>query len=44
MPNSHISAAKIINYNRLGTRRVDLKFTASYDAPTETVKKAIREV
>ena len=44
VPNSHISAAKIINYNRLGKRRVDLNFTASYDAPTATVKKAIREV
>ena len=44
VPNSHISAAKITNYNHLGKRRVDLKFTASYDAPTATVKKAIREV
>ena len=44
VPNSHISAAKIINYNRLGKRRVDLKFTASYDASTESVKTAIREV
>lgn len=44
VPNSHISAAKIINYNRLGKRRVELKFTASYDAPTATVKKAIQEV
>ena len=44
VPNSHISAAKIINYNRLGKRRVDLNFTASYDAPTATVKKAIQEV
>lgn len=44
VPNSHISAAKIINYNRLGKRRVDLNFTASYDAPTQTVKKAIQEV
>ena len=44
VPNSHISAAKIINYNRLGKRRVDLKFTASYDAPTQTVKQAIRDV
>lgn len=44
IPNSHISAAKIINYNHLGKRRVDLKFTASYDAPTATVKKAIQEV
>ena len=44
VPNSHISAAKIINYNRLGKRRVDLNFTASYEAPTATVKTAIREV
>ena len=44
VPNSHISAAKIINYNRLGKRRLELKFTASYDAPTATVKKAIQEV
>ena len=44
VPNSHISAAKITNYNRLGKRRVDLNFTASYDAPTATVKKAIQEV
>ena len=44
VPNSHISAAKITNYNRLGKRRVDLNFTASYDAPTETVKKSIQEV
>jgi len=44
VPNSHISAAKIINYNRLGKRRVDLNFTASYDAPTAAVKKAIQEV
>jgi small conductance mechanosensitive channel len=44
VPNSHISAAKITNFNRLGKRRVDLNFTASYDAPTATVKKAIQEV
>ena len=44
VPNSHISAAKIVNYNRLGKRRVDLNFTASYNAPTATVKKAIQEV
>ncbi len=43
IPNSEISNAKIINYTRLGKRRVDMTFTASYDAPTETVKKAINE-
>ena len=44
VPNSQIAAAKIINYTAMGTRRVDLNFTASYDAPTATVKKAIQEV
>ena len=44
IPNSDISGAKIINYNRLGRRRAELKFTASYDAPTATVKQAIQEV
>ncbi|MCI9353112.1 MAG: mechanosensitive ion channel family protein [Lawsonibacter sp.] len=44
VPNSQLSAAKIINYNRLGRRRMDLKFTASYDAPTAQVRAAIQEV
>ena len=44
IPNSQIAAAKIINYTVMGTRRVDLTFTASYDAPTAAVKKAIQEV
>ena len=43
IPNSEISSAKITNYNRLGKRRVDMTFTASYDAPTKTVKTAIEE-
>lgn len=43
VPNSQLSAAKIINYNRLGKRRMDLKFTASYDAPTARVRAAIEE-
>ena len=44
VPNSQLSATKIINYNRLGRRRMDLKFTASYDAPTARVRAAIQEV
>ncbi len=44
VPNSQLSATKIINYNRLGRRRMDLKFTASYDAPTGRVRAAILEV
>ncbi len=41
VPNSQLSAAKVINYTALGTRRVELFFSASYDAPTQTVKNAI---
>ncbi len=44
VPNSQLSAAKIINYNALGKRRMDLKFTASYDAPAGRVRAAIQEV
>lgn len=44
VPNSQLSAAKIVNFTALGRRRVDLNFTASYDAPTQTVKGAIMEV
>ena len=43
IPNSQIAAAKITNFNRLGRRRVDLNFTASYDAPTEKVYAALRD-
>lgn len=44
VPNSQLSAVKIINYNVLGQRRMDLKFTASYDAATALVRTAIQEV
>lgn len=43
IPNSEISGATIINYTRLGKRRVDMTFSASYDAPTQRVKQAIGE-
>lgn len=43
VPNGEVVSAKIINYTREGTRRVDLKFSASYDDPTEKVKKALNE-
>lgn len=43
VPNSQLSSTKIINYTAMGKRRAELTFTASYDAPTQTVKKAIRE-
>lgn len=41
VPNSDIAAARIINYNGRETRRVELKVTASYDAPIEKVKETI---
>jgi len=43
IPNSTVASATIVNFNRLGRRRVDLTFTASYDAPTEAVYAALRE-
>ncbi|MBR3560701.1 MAG: mechanosensitive ion channel family protein [Oscillospiraceae bacterium] len=43
IPNSTVAGATITNYNRLGRRRLDLTFTASYDAPTEDVYAALRD-
>lgn len=43
VPNSEVSSSKIINYTMVGTRRVDLTFTASYDDDVETVKAALRK-
>lgn len=40
VPNSTISADRVINYTVLGQRRAVIKVTASYDAPTETVRRA----
>ncbi len=44
VPNSQISAEKIINYTAESERRVDLTFSVSYNTPVETVKAAITEV
>lgn len=44
IPNADVAAAKIINYSTEPLRRVDLTFTASYDAPTAVVKQALMEV
>ena len=43
VPNSEISSSKIINYNAVGQRRIDLTFTASYDNTVEEVKTALRK-
>lgn len=40
LPNRDLSASKIINYTTLGRRRIARTISASYDAPTETVKAA----
>ena len=43
IPNSDITGATINNYSSEPRRRVDMKFSASYDASTEDVKSAIME-
>lgn len=44
IPNGDISAQKITNYSKEPMRRVDMKISASYDATTDAVKKAIFDV
>ena len=44
VPNSDIAAARIVNYNGRDTRRIELKVTASYDAPIQTVKDTINKL
>lgn len=41
IPNSEIAGEKIINFSAEKERRIDLKITASYDAPIKAVKSAI---
>lgn len=43
LPNSSIVSANIINYSAQPNRRVELKVSASYDAPTERVLAVLRE-
>ena len=47
LPNKELASSKVINYSALGRRRIVWKMSASYDAPTRSVKdacwKAIRE-
>lgn len=44
VPNSVVVDADVTNYSTEPLRRVDLKVTASYDAPVEKVKQTIQEV
>jgi small conductance mechanosensitive channel len=43
VPNKTLSSSQMTNYTALGRRRVKQVVTASYDAPTETVKAACRQ-
>jgi len=43
IPNKSLASSKMTNYTTLGHRRVEQKVSASYDAPTETVKAACRK-
>ena len=42
VPNSELSASKVINYSKEQNRRVDLTFGADYACPIEDVKAALR--
>lgn len=44
IPNGTISASTITNYTRGGTRRLELEFTVSYEAPVERVKAVMLRV
>ncbi|MCR4616374.1 MAG: mechanosensitive ion channel family protein [Clostridiales bacterium] len=43
LPNSEISATKIVNYTSQTSRRIDMTVTASYNCGIDDVKAAIRE-
>lgn len=44
VPNGDISGKTIVNYSAEDKRRVELKFTVSYDAPPDTVKGCMAKV
>ena len=44
IPNGEVSGKTIVNYSANDKRRVDLKFTVSYDAPPQTVKDCMARV
>lgn len=43
IPNGSLSGEKIVNYTKLGRRRVEITVSASYDAPVQTVREAMLE-
>ncbi len=43
IPNSDVTSAAVVNYSAEPQRRLDMKFGASYDAPTQDVRDAISD-
>ena len=43
IPNGDVTTSSVINYSKEPMRRVDMRFEASYDAPTAEVKAAIMD-
>lgn len=43
IPNGAVTSAQIVNYTVLGTRRVEVAVSASYDSAVDTVLEALRE-
>ena len=43
IPNSAVTSAEIVNYTVLGTRRVSVEISTSYDATTQLVLEALKE-
>ena len=43
IPNSAVTSAQIVNYTVLGTRRVDITISASYNAPVQLVLETLRQ-
>jgi small conductance mechanosensitive channel len=43
IPNGSVTSAEILNYTVLGTRRVEIRVSASYDTAVQQVLEALRE-
>lgn len=43
IPNSAVVAAEIVNYTAMGSRRMEIEVSASYDSPVDTVLDALLE-
>ena len=43
IPNNAVTGAEIVNYTVLGTRRVDISVSASYETPVQLVLETLRE-